>query len=185
MLPPIECDIPEEVCCAVFFDIAYHLLTETYNALLDCWSDDACSSTPVHAYVTMGRGDDAIPDALSVALASFGVSPGTQRGGTTGPVQQLEGLYEITLRESGWPMAYEEGGQIVLPDPAVQNSLARHAFAHGERMWRRLAYLAGNRQAVPEGVSCSGAVLGRLTPLPPLGGMVGWKVDLTVKLGAL
>lgn len=174
-IPSTPCDSPE-VCCTDLADIAYHLLTETFDALSDC-QEPGCDSA-IASYITMGLGDDGIVDSLTVAMFSAAGSP-SNRPGTFG-LYRAE--FDVRLRESGWPTAAVEGGVITLPDPAVQASAARYMLSRGEAMHRKLAALASRRQLAPASVRCTNGTVGRLTPLTPQGGVVGWAISVSLDL---
>lgn len=165
-----------ELCCTDLADIAAHLLSEVYDALLECRTPE-CNEEVV-AYVTMGNGDDGIVDSLTVAVLSASPS-GANRPGTFG-LHRAE--FDVRLRESGWPTASVEGSVITMPDPAVQASAARYMLSRGEAMHRKLAAMTTSRGLVPAGIRCSNGTLGRLTPLNPQGGVAGWSISVTVDL---
>jgi hypothetical protein len=157
-------------------DIAAHLLSETYQAIMQCYPSSCCE--PIAAYVSAGDGDDGVKDALTVAVTGVAPSPNT----VPGQFGLYKAGFNVRLRESGWPTARQEGDVLVLPTPAEQSAAARHVFAMGEAMHRRLAFLNANRSMTPPGTRCSNATLGPLTPLRPQGGVIGWLVQVTVDL---
>lgn len=176
VLPAAPCDTGPEPCCVSLNDIAQHLLSEAFDALNSC-----CSGSCEHeviAYVTVGGGDDGITDALTVAISSVGASVNT-RGGGPG---LYRAVFEVRLKESGWPTVQVSGDEIALPDPIAQQSAARHLYAHGEAIHRRLAALSTSRGLVPVGTPCANGQVGSLSPLPPQGGVVGWIMPVTVDL---
>lgn len=178
------CEISDDVCCNVLYDTADWLLTNIFDQLCSCYGDDACNSKPI-AYVTFGIGDDGIRDALTVAIVSASPSPQTVagRGGVTVPFGLYRCLFEIRLRESGWPMAHTEGQAVVAPDPVLQNKLARHAFSHGEMMYRKVNSLYQRRLLTPPTFpQCANAIIGELVPLVPLGGVVGFTVQVAIDM---
>lgn len=186
MLPNADCDIPDNACCTTLFDIADHLRLKIYNALLPCYSESDCGpSAPPISYVTLGNGDDAIMDALTVAIES--VAPSGNSIGGKGGAQVLAAaqrvVYTIRLRESGWPTATVVGEEILPPDPTAQHLLARHAYAHGEKMYRALHGLYVNRELVPVGMPSPGFVqMSTLRPLLPTAGVVGFVTGVTMDL---
>ena len=175
MIPLGPCaDLPEP-CCVNLSDIANHLLNETWNALDEC-GEDACKD--ILAYVTMGAGDDGVVDALTVSFLS--TSP---TGSLLPGVPNLyRASFNVRLVESGWPMAFAQDGVIVLPDPAAQAAAARYMLGRGEAIHRRLAYLSSSRGLTPSSVRCSNGTVGALSPLAPLGGVVGWIMQVTLDL---
>jgi hypothetical protein len=157
-------------------DIAYHLLTEVYDALTECYPSDCV--TPLRAYVTFGDNDDGVVDALTVSAGSITSSANSRPGGY--------GLYRMTynikLIESGWPTARIEGETIIPPPPEESAAAAKHVFAMGEAMHRRLAYLTTHKALTPPSVRCSNAAAGTMAPIPPSGGTIGWRVPVLVDL---
>lgn len=176
------CDIPDESCCNVVYDVAEHLLAQVYDALSNCYDGD-CDKP--QAYITVGFGDDGIQDALTVAIQQVTPSPatGTGRGGVSMYMGLYRCTYEIRLRESGWPMVQVEGNTIVTPDPERQNALARHLFSHGEMMYRKIHQLHNAFNLVPSTMPRpANAIIGNLFPLNPSGGIVGWTCTLQLDL---
>lgn len=159
------------------FDMATHLLAEVYDALQLCYTvTEACPQ--LAAYVTLGLGDDGVPDALTVATTRIDTSPASRAGSF--------GLWRVNfaviLKESGWPIVHEEGGVIVLPSPTLQAAAAAHVYAMGEAMHRKLANLYIKKNLAPTGVACSSQTLDGMFPLPPRGGVVGWQASVTADL---
>lgn len=178
------CEISDDVCCNVIFDIADHLLTEIGEALALCFEDDSCCTAPAQ-YITFGFGDDGIRDALTVAIQQVAPSPVTSqgKGGVTVPIGLYRCIYEIRLRESGWPLVHIEGDAIVPPDPVRQRALARHAFSHGEMMYRKIRSLYANGEITPSTLpQRSNAIIGPLLPLNPLGGVVGFTCTVQIDI---
>lgn len=176
-----ECAISEAACCGDLYTIAAHLLENVHEALLDCYQGVPCPLDDLNAYVTLGGGDDSITDALTVAFASAAASQGSVRGGMMVPLTLQRATFTVRLRESGWPRATVEQGVIVPPSPSLQNALARHAYAHGEKMYRTLLWMQSNRQLIPSSVrGCSNPSVGPLTPLSPTFGVIGFTVPVTV-----
>lgn len=182
MLPDPDCVISEEVCCTSLYDIAQHILASLYEAMLECYHPTPCDPGTLLAYVTMGEGDDLVLDALTVSIEEIRPSVNTVAGSRTSPFGNYQATLKIRLLESGWPMAYEENGEIFVPDPAVQNSISRHSYAHGERMYRKLSYMASHGECVPAGTACVNAVVNSLQPMAPSGGSVGWVTSVTLTL---
>jgi len=182
MLPNGDCVVSEEVCCTNLYDIAQHILSGLYEGMLECFQPTQCDPGGLLAYVTMGDGDDLVLDALTVALTSVDPSFNTVARNETSPFGLYRATFTIRLLESGWPMAYEENGEIFVPDPVAQNAMARHAYAHGERMYRRLTYMASHGECVPAGMSCSKVEVSALRAMNPQGGSIGWETTLVLAL---
>lgn len=182
MLPTGECVASQDVCCTSLYDVANHILAGVYESLLECFQPSFCNGNGLLAYVTMGNGDDLVLDGLSVAVNDVRPSDGSIRYSQTSPMVTYMATFNVRLLESGWPMAYEDNGEIFVPDPVDQNALARHAYGHGERMYRKLAYMASHGDLAPAGTPCSKAILMPLTPLNPSGGSIGWTTSVLMQL---
>lgn len=178
------CEVSDEVCCEVMFGIAEHLLESVSSALSPCYEDSECGGMPT-TYVTFGQGDDGVRDALTVAILSAAPSPSTLtgKGGTTMPLGLYRTLYEVRLRESGWPMAESSGGEILVPNPVTQMQAARQSFSHGEMMYRKLHSMLATRTLVPSTFPVvTNAIIGPMLPLQPLGGVVGFFAQITIDM---
>lgn len=182
MLPNPDCEISEEVCCTSLYDIAQHILAGVYEGMLECFQPTPCDDGGLLAYVTMGDGDDLVMDALTVSLTAVDPSFNTVNRNETSPFGLYRATYTVRLLEAGWPTAYEDNGEIFVPDPVMQNALARHAYGHGERMYRRLSYMASHGECVPAGVACSKVEVTSLRALNPSGGSIGWQTTVVLAL---
>lgn len=168
------CDAPE-ACCTSLFTIADNILNAVYDALLPCYPDGC---TPLTKYVTMGNGDDAIMDSLTVTFAVAGASQGSTRNGVMVPIALVRGALDVRLRESGWPTV-QVTEVITPPAPELQQSAAMQAYGHGEKMYRTLLNLHARHALAPVGCATS---VGQLQPLQPLGGAIGFLVRVEVDL---
>jgi hypothetical protein len=181
---PSACEVPTEVCCTSMYDIAEHILTNVFDTLNDCMAQTECEVGQLLAYVTMGEGDDGNTDSLTVEFSGAQPSPTAQAS----PNHQLamsiyQATFSVRLRESGWPVAQAGGYEVTPPDPAKQNTLARHAFAHGELMYRKLISMKLNRCMVPSCVpGCGNVRIGQLAPLRPTAGVVGFVATVTIDM---
>lgn len=182
MLPNADCLTSDEVCCTTLYDIANNILVGLYEAMLECYQPSFCNAGGLIAYVTMGSGDDLVYDALSVSIGSVRPSDGSVNRNAMSPFRSLLVTFDVRLIESGWPMAEVENGEIFAPDPVEQNAIARHAYAHGERMYRKLLYMATSGGLMPQGSACTNAVVDSLFPMNPAGGTVGWRTSVTLTL---
>jgi len=181
MLPNADLLVPDAACCSSLFDIADHLLSNVFTALQSCYSVSPCPVDSLYAYVTMGRGDDGVLDSLSVNFTSATPSVGTNGSGRTLSLGLYRAVFTVRLVESGWPTVEVVNGEVFAPNPVKQNALARHAFAHGEAMYRKLIQMVNQRNITPATVlGCSNATIGPLTPLTPLGGSVGFTTQIMI-----
>jgi hypothetical protein len=174
MIPVAPCEISDP-CCTDLYDIAAHLLASVYDALMAC-QPECCDN--IAAYVTLGNGDDAITDALTVQFTTVNASPNS----IAGSFSLFRAQFTVILRESGWPTARVDGETIVMPQPSEQANAAKYIYARGEAMHRRLSYLQSSKGLVPPGTTCVTGTVGSMTPLNPLGGVAGWIVPVTVDL---
>lgn len=174
----VSCDPNSVDCCTVLSDIAAHLLDATHGALLECYRDPCLAPTP---YMTMGNGDDAVRDSLTVSFSTAEMTPGSLAAGAPVRLPMVTARFSVRLHESGWPTATITGDTINPPDPAAQNRAAVQSFAHGEKMYRKLLHMQSTRQLVPATVKgCGPGAVGPLTPVPPRGGVVGWVTTVTI-----
>ena len=174
VIPTTPCE-PADVCCVSVYDIAAYLLSETFDAITECYPKEC---DPLAAYVTMSGTDDGIKDALTVAIVSIVGSPNTRPGG----FGLWRATFNVALRESGWPTARIDGETIVLPQPVEQATAAQHVYSMGEALHRRLAFLMSNHRLVPSETACTAATLGSMVPLNPQGGVAGWQIPVIVDL---
>lgn len=173
-LPNGDCSTPGDACCRSYFDIADRLLAQGMDALREC---QTCDCDGLTAYVTIGSGDDAIVDALTVALDGVALAPSVRSGGA----QVTRVSFVVRLRETGWPVAVSDGERIIPPDPNAQHAAALHLYAHCEALWRRLTHLQASRALLPDGVrgQCSVAPMAMLNPTA---GVVGCAITVTADI---
>lgn len=152
-----------------------HLLDRSYDALQQAVHAKCCE-TPI-AYLSQGEGDDGIVDALTVVLKTITPEPGQ-----AGQMFRNRAVFDVRLREAGWPMVSTDNTSIDMPDPKVQHALAGHAWAHAEAVYRRLVYLAQQRELQPRGMRVMDGVVGTMRMLSPQGGVVGMVVPVTITM---
>jgi hypothetical protein len=178
---PNDCDVPPSVCCTSLYSIAEHILINVNAVLLDCLKASDCE--PLHAYVTMGEGDDAVPNALTVEFDLAAPTPGSNRNNTQVPFIISRATFTVRLRESGWPTVKTRDNRIIIPKPETQNRAAKHAFAHGELMYRQLLYMQHSGTLIPATVKgCTNTVIGSLNPMRPEGGIIGFFAQVSTDL---
>ena len=184
MLPTGGCSPSELTCCTDLFDIANNLLEKVLLALNGCISNGECPGEGLSAYVTMGSGDDAIPNAVTVEFETSASTPGSTSGsGRPFPIGISRTTFTVRLKESGWPTVQTHQNTISAPSPADQHAAARHAFAHGELMYRTLLQMRATNTIVPSSVhGCLNTMVGPLLPLRPLGGIIGFTAQVMVDL---
>lgn len=183
MLPTGGCSPSETTCCTDLFDIANNLLGTVLAALNACLVAGDCPSEGLSAYVTMGAGDDGIQNALTVEFDTAAPTPGSMSAsGRPLPIGVSRSVFTVRLRESGWPTV-QVGSKISAPEPVDQHAAARHAFSHGELMYRTLLQMRATNTIVPSTIhGCLNTVVGPLTPLRPLGGIIGFTAQVMVDL---
>lgn len=169
---------PVEAICNTLYDYAEHLRCQAMDALDGCF-DGGCDGK-IRSYLTMGSGDDGIPDALTVAIGPFTPTAGT---GTVGP-SVYQAQFDVRLRESGYPMvqAAEGGRSIAYPDPQLQHAATRRVMGHAGAILGRLSMLKANGGLAPEGYRCSRGVIGSMVPLPAQGGVSGFSITVVLNL---
>jgi len=179
-LPDANCNIPEEACCNALYETAVHLLNVVYPDLIDCIGEPECPVQSIQPFVQHGvEPDDPLCDTLIVYIVNISTSTGsTTLAGGLALAPKYRVTYRMRLRESGWPMAYAVDEQIYAPDPAVVNAIARHSYAHGERMFRSIANAHAQRALAPG--SCSVVNIGEFRPVPVGAYCVGWEIDITL-----
>lgn len=174
---PTNCDVSDDVCCVDVWGIAEHLRSNVLTAVNAC-IDDECEL--LLSYVTMGQGDDGVVNSLAVAFMGTSFSPGSQQSGAKLSIMPLvRARFDVRIRENGWPIVNTEGGVVNAPDPERQHALARHAFAHGEAMYRKLLAMHAAQTLIPTAHKRQKASLSDLFPLPPLGGTIGFYATVT------
>lgn len=182
MALPQTCIDHEPAQCVDLVDIAEHVLDECYRAVLPLLEPQA-DGTALRAYVTMGSaGDDGVTDALCVSFLGAALTGGSTAGNATLALPGVRASFQVMLRESGWPVVSVVDGRIAAPPTTAQAAAARHAFAHGEALYRHILRLNTRRQIAPM-FTGSVATIGQLVPMPPQGGVVGWKVNFDVLMG--
>lgn len=189
-LPIASCadDITTDVCCSSIFDIADRIRCVATDAI-ECCFDPDCTDCDWRSYVSVGpRIAEPLGDALVVHCV--GIAPSFGSGSPAGqkllPVAIHLAQFDIVVYENGWPQitANELGEVIYVPDSALINAIARHAYAHGEKMYRALVDGVQRRTLFPvSGFSNLGEVtLSGLQPIQPSAFSVGWGMSLQVQV---
>lgn len=177
-LPHEDC-APGEVCCTSLFDVADHILQIAFCAVAGC-SVVECDLEEIVGYVSMGeRIEDPASDFLVVSLSSVSPSPGSadQVGNMQNPTYRAR--FQVKLSETGWPMPTGDEDEIIPPLPSLMQNASRHAYAHGEAMYRALANALARKTL---NVSCADCYqqIEPLRPVEPSGGTVGWVTYVTL-----
>jgi len=179
MALPHEHCAPGEVCCTSLFDVAANILEIAHTAVVGC-SDCDCDLPPIVGYVSMGyRVEDPQADYVAVSLLSVFPSPRSadQSGNMQLPVYRAS--FQVKLLETGWPMPYGDGEEILVPDPDFVQNAARHSYAHGEAMYRALANALARKEL---NLACRDCFqrIEPLQPVEPSGGTVGWMTNIVL-----
>jgi hypothetical protein len=177
-LPHEHCG-PGEVCCASLYEVADLILEICHTAVVGCSSCD-CELPGLVGYVSMGRQiEDPAADYLAVTLTSVFAAPSS--ADDTGNMQLpiFRANFQVKLLETGWPMPYGDGEEINIPEPELVQNAARHAYAHGEAMYRAAANALMRRELNPGCRDCYQRIE-PLTPVEPSGGTTGWQFNLIV-----
>lgn len=168
-----------ELECNTVYAYANHLLCAARDALGSCFRGGSCRDH-IRSYLSMGAGDDGIPDSLIVVTQPMVATSSTA---TIGPsLYQLP--FDVRLRESGYPIsqAVNGGNSISYPDPDLQHYATMQSMAHGEAIHRRLSAMKSAGALSPDGYRCTRGLVGQMVPLPPQGGVVGWSIIVTLTI---
>lgn len=179
MALPHENCAPGEVCCTSLFDVADNILQIAHCAVVGCSVVD-CDLDDIVGYVSMGeRIEDPASDFLVVSLASVFPSPGSADavGNMQNPVYRAR--FQVKLSETGWPMPTGDEDEIIPPEAALIHNVSRHAYAHGEAMYRALANALA-RKTLNVGCNDCFQSIESLRPSEPSGGTTGWVTYVTL-----
>lgn len=177
-----------DVCCDTMFLIGDRLRTVACDAVMAC-ADPACG-TEFRSYFTHGeRIQDPIGDSLIVSLRSAQpATTTTTANGRIGPTPLTRMIFQLELRENGWPTASADGTHIKVADPAHVHSATAHSMSHAEAMYAAImngvstwigadAMFPINRN--PHIIKDSVAV-GQLLPVGPDAHQVAWSVEFQI-----
>ena len=175
-LPHEQC-APGDVCCTTLFDTAHHILDIAYNAVCNCSVVD-CDLPDLAGYVSMGRRiEDPTADYVAVTVTSVFASPRSADNAGSMHLPMWRANFQVKLLETGWPMPYGDGEEIIVPPPQLVQNVARHSFAHGEAMLRALngALTGGTLNQ-----SCNSCFqrIDPMEPVEPSGGTTGWMLNI-------
>lgn len=166
------------MCCTSLFDVAENILEIAHTAVVGCTVVD-CDLPGLAGYVSMGTQIyDPLADYLVVSIGQVFPAPVNTTGGIMHlPLYRVN--YQVKLLETGWPMPTGSGEEIIPPPPDLVHHVTRHAYAHGEAMYRALANALVRKELNPGCRDCFQAI-SPLTPVEPSGGTVGWVTTLTL-----
>lgn len=177
MALPHEHCAPGDVCCTSLYDVAENLLEIAHTAVVGC-SFVECALPELVGYVSMGqRIEDPQADYLVVSLQSINPTQGDRAGNMQLPLYRA--TFQVKLLETGWPMPHGDDEMIVIPTPELVTNVARHAYAHGEAMYRALANALARKELNPTCNDCYQSI-SPLTPIEPSGGTTGWVMTVTL-----
>lgn len=180
MALPHEGCAPGDVCCDSLFAIAENILEIAHTAVVGCSVTD-CELPGLAGYVSMGTQiNDPLADYLVVSVGQVFPAPANNSTGVMHlPLYRVS--FQVKLLETGWPMPTGDGEEIIPPPPDLVHNVTRHAYAHGEIMYRALANALARKQLVPDCHDCYQAIT-PLTPVEPSGGTTGWLCTITTGL---
>jgi hypothetical protein len=189
-LPLASCadDISTDVCCSSIFDVADRIRCVA-SAAIECCFDPSCSDQEWRSYVSVGpRIAEPLGDALVVHMVGIAPSPASSSNTAQRllPVGVHLANFDVMVVENGWPQirANEFGEVIEVPDSNLINAIARHAYAHGEKMYRSLVDGVQRNTLFP--VSTFGNLgnvqLSGLQPIQPAAFSVGWGMSVQVQI---
>jgi len=179
MLNTSECATGVDMACNTLYAYGEHLRSAAMSALDGCFPSGSCRDS-IRSYLSMGAGDDGVPDSLIVVV---GPMLPTQGSGLVGPtIMQVQ--FDIRLRESGYPMAQAvDGGRaIALPDPDGQHRATQQSLFHAGAIMARLLSMKSTGCLAPDGYRCTRGTISAVQPLPPQAGVTGWTISLTLQL---
>jgi hypothetical protein len=180
-------NVPTQVCCSGIWDVAERIRCIAYDAVV-CCIDPSCADQEFRSYVSIGTDvPEPLGDALVVTMVD--ASPSTASRSPTGMLlgaSLQEVRFEAYLTENGWPMpiADEVGEVIEVPDSWLINAVARHAYSHGERMYRAILDSVQRKEMFPVSTfpHIAKVDVAGLEPVPPRAFAVGWVVPVTVQM---
>lgn len=180
-------DISADVCCSSIFDVADRIRCVATNAIECCFTGD-CSDT-WRSYVSVGpRIAEPLGDALVVHMVGIAPSLGSSSpsGQRLKPVAVHLAQFDVVVLENGWPQirANEFGEVIEVPDSDLINAIARHAYAHGEKMYRALVDGVQRNTLFPVSTfpNLGNVTLSGLQPIQPSAFSVGWGMSIQVQI---
>lgn len=189
-LPLASCadDVPTDVCCTSVFDIADRIREVAYDGL--CGKlDPSCRDREFRTYVSIGpRVPEPLGDALVVYInPDVTPSPGSRRpGGTLLGASLQRAPFEIYLTENGWPTpeTNEIGEVIYVPPSDLIHAISRHAYSHGEAMYRAVLNAVQRRTLFPVEAfpHIAEIEITGLRAVAPSSHTVGWIIPITVQL---
>lgn len=176
-LPQPTCENPGDPCCHTFFAVADHIVTLLALGQAECRNQGGCGSGELFAYVSTGFDvDDPLCDTLIVWLVN--IDPKFGPAGVARSPSQMRATYRIRLRDSGYPIAQDDGITIYAPDPMEIHQVSAFAYSHGEKLLRDLINASASGALVPAG--CTNPNISNFRALDTSGGCVGWQVDVTL-----
>jgi len=179
-LPSPDCDVPLDVCCDMAFTIASNILEIAHTAVVGCIPITPCPLPEIVGYISFGlRVEDPVPDYLVVSLASLTPTPLSADRNQKMHLPIYRAEFQVRLLESGWPQPTGDDQEIIPPEPDEFAAAAKHAYAHGEAMYRALHVALTNNELNPYCQSGCFKAISALTPVEPTGGTVGWDVNIT------
>jgi hypothetical protein len=186
-LAPCADDITDDVCCRSVFDIADRIRFVATTAVEACF-DPSCADQEWRSYVSVGPNvPEPLGDALIVHMPEMTPTFGSRTpGGNLLGVAVHQTRFEIMLTENGWPqiIANEFGEVIEIPDSAVINKIAMHAYSHGEKMYRAIVNGVQKNTLFPvsEFSNIGRVEVGGMRPRQPAAFTVGWTIPMSVQL---
>lgn len=170
-------DIPTDVCCDSFFEVAETLLETAYDSLAECLGDacnDVAHFVSVNEPTYTGDGN-----YLAVWLKQMVPTAGPRSNGRSPVFPRPRSTYGFKLIETGYPTLESNGAAILPPDGQHIHAVARHSYSHMEKVTRTL-YNEYRSRRLPSGCECGRAEIGNIRPSLRSGGTAGWLWELTL-----
>lgn len=190
-LPTAACaeNISSTVCCDSLWLIGERIRTVASDAVLACFDEDC-----TEAFTTWQTEGARIewPHGESLIVTFVRATPkisSRERSGPLAPLVVTRAEYLVELRETGWPILSTDPTETIhTPEWQQYHALAKHARAHGEKMWRALVHAASTTSPAERMFSPStnphvldkGVLVNDLTPLARPGPQAGYQVTVTV-----
>ena len=133
-----------------------------------------------HTYLSMNKPVAEFYDALSVHLVEFGPDPReVYNDCASGLWPTLVAQWRVELWENCYPVVDDNGK---IPTADELNRVNRYVYAHGLAAYNAVLDGWFNKTGIfPPRVT--GVSFGKLTPLGPQGGAVGWAFTVNTALG--
>jgi hypothetical protein len=179
-LPTTDCYDGQDPCCDHMFVIADNILEIAHTAVVGCMIGLDCLN-PLEGYISVGqRINDPASDYLVVSLIQIYPTQGSDLGNGKMFIPLFRAEFQVRLLETGWPLAWNDDQEIIVPTAAEYSNAARFSFAHAQVMYKALANALVANELNPFCDAGCFKSISNLVPVEPTGGSVGWECIITV-----